>query len=153
MHLFIGDLNLAWLINLSCTAPIVFEEVHSPVSVCFCILLFVPIASSVASARFEARRGVNSVLEATAVNVVSERFHVGKAIVGLNATFRITLALPAIIEADILVSGGFHSVGDHRIDYGSNIGFCDLTPKRVPGVPSEGRGSSQFRSLGPCSPG
>src|SRR5262249_9469660 len=109
---------------LSIRAPIVLEVINAPFGKGSRVLLFVLIAGFKSGARLGAGRGVYAELETLAVNVIGERFHVAKLLVGLNLSALIALRFPGVINVDVLIAVRGESAFDHRISRRAH--FCGI---------------------------
>src|SRR5262249_36754707 len=79
-------------------APVVLQIIDSPGSVSARVLLFVSVTTFITRAGVWSRRRINSQLQAFAVDVISERLHVGKFLVRLDVALAVPTGLPGIVD-------------------------------------------------------
>ena len=123
MHFLVGlvhDLHLLCLIvgrllahDLAKTAEVILQVVDAPLRIGLGVLLFMPIAARVLSAGFGPGTGVDADLQSFGVDVVGQRLHVGKFVVGLDESIGVALALPGVVDVDVDVAGIAHAGGHH----------------------------------------
>ena len=115
--------------HLAEAAQIVLQIINSPVGVGLRVLFFVIVAAFKSGASFWSGRRINSQLQSFAVNVIGERFHVGKFFVGLDDALRVAFAFPGVIYIDVNVSGVAHAGGDHRVGLRADSGVVNFATK------------------------
>jgi len=63
--------------------------------------------------------------------------------IGLDETVTIALAMPAVVDDDVAVSGRLHAAGHHGIGSRADDLFVDLAADLVPAVPAHRRSQGQ----------
>jgi hypothetical protein len=66
------------------------------------------------------------------VDVVGERLHVGELLVRLQDAVRIALALPAVVDVDVLVAVRGEAARYHRVGGGAHLRVVDRPAPDVP---------------------
>src|SRR6185437_13998722 len=96
---------------------------------------------------FRSGRRIDAELQAFAVNVIGESFHVGEFVVGMNNALRVALPGPGVVNDDVFVSGSFHAARDHSVGLRANRFVVNASGEMIPTVPAHGRRRSEIRLL------
>ena len=75
------------------------------------------------------------------MNIIRQRLDAGRKFYGvrLDEALRVALALPAIINVDVLIAGVLHAVGRHRVGHRADNRFVHAGGEFVPAVPAHRR--------------
>ena len=141
--------------NAAVRAPIILEEVITPLGEALGVQFLVLIRADVAGARRRPRRSVDARLEALGVDVVGEGLHVGETLVGVDHALRVArlaaerwvggarLHRPAIINVHVLVAVIHHAAADHRVGGGAHDLVGHVALPHIPTVPAHVRRQGQ----------
>src|SRR5262249_9577097 len=141
-HFFVNRLHVGGLVDFVGAAPVVLQIVDTPGAPGLRVLLFVLVAALVIGTGFGAGGRVDADLEALAVDIIGQRFHVGKLAVGLNVPLGVAPSLPRVVDVDVDVTGVFHAARDHGVGDFADGFVIDLFGELIPTVPTHGRGGS-----------
>ena len=140
-HFLIDGLHLFVFVNVAGAAPVVFQIVDTPYGIRSRVLLFMAVTALISGAGIRAGGGVDAELESFTVNVIGERLHIGELPVGGDVALRIAmLALPCIVDVDVLIACGFHAIHRHGVGDRADRRVIDASRELVPAIPAHGRG-------------
>src|SRR5205823_8990210 len=83
-HLLINSRHLFIAVQRAGATPVILQVVNAPFGKSACVLVLMTITAFITGARIWPRGRIDAELQAFAVNIISQRFHVGKLLVGLN---------------------------------------------------------------------
>ena len=107
------------------------------------ILRFVAIAAFITRARIWTRRRIDSQLQSFAVDIISQRFHVGKLLVRLDISLCVAAGLPGVIDIDVEIARVFHPIARHGVRNAAHSRIIHLAGELVPTVPAHRWSSRQ----------
>ena len=84
------------------------------------------------------------------MDVVGERLHVWKLVVGMDEALRVALALPGVVDVDVDVAGVAHPARYHGVGGLADGLVSHLFGEVVPTVPSHRRCRGERRALRGC---
>jgi len=125
-----------WIFAFAIT-PVNLDIIVTPFGVGHNILFFVAFAARIASTGFRPAVSVKANLQAEAMDIISQGFHVREFLVGANFTgFRIAFAMPAVVNIYV----GPAIIDKTFVDHGSgtlaDIFIGDRTAPAVPAIPA-----------------
>ena len=134
-------------------APVIFEVVYLPGGIGEGILVFVAIAAGIAGAGIGAGIAVDAQFEAARVEIIRQRLDAGGEflLVLVDEALLIPLAVPAVVQVEINITGINQPQFDHLVGRGFDQFFVDIGGELVPGIPSHLRGEGEsfpFRERG-----
>ena len=119
-------------------AEIVLEEVNAPGGVHLGVLGFMADTSLVVAAGLGAGARVDAELEAFGMDVIAEGFHVGEAVVGVEDSLGVALALPGVVKVYVDVSSVLHAGGYELVGSAADVGVGDMVGEVIPAIPAHG---------------
>ena len=98
------------------------------------------VAARVSRASVRAGSRIDAELQSLGVDVVGERLHVGKLVVGVDDAAGVAVAFPGVVDVEVDVASVTHSAGDESVGHFAHGFVVDASGEEVPTVPSHGRG-------------
>ena len=120
-------------------APVVFEVIKPPFPVTAGVQFLVLVAALVPGAGLRTGRGVEPDLQALAVDVIRQGFHVGELLVGKHVPVGVPPGFPAVVNVDVGPPVVDQAAGDHRVGGGADVRLGDVATETIPAIPAHRR--------------
>src|SRR6185369_16526458 len=130
-------------VESACATPVVLQVINSPGSVGAGVLFLVTVTAFVTGAGVGTGRRINPELQTFAVNIIGQRLHVRKFLVGLDVTLRVAAGFPGVVNVDVSVSGCPHAVTGHGVGNTAHRRVINPAGELIPTVPTHRRRARQ----------